>query len=51
MISSDIVPTQPGRIIVHATDGDVHWIATEDNWCVDGKPMNRRTVFLPGLTR
>lgn len=32
-LSADRVTEQPGRIIIHATEADVHWIAVGDNWC------------------
>ena len=33
LLSPEIVSTEPGRVIVHAAEGDVHWIARADAWC------------------
>lgn len=33
LLSPQIVSTEPGRVIVHASAGDVHWVARADEWC------------------
>lgn len=27
------ITTEPGRIIVHATERDAHWVMVGDGWC------------------
>ncbi len=27
------ITTEPGRIIVHATERDAHWVMVGDEWC------------------
>lgn len=48
IIGSDIVSTEPGRVIVHATEADVHWVAHPekvDHWCTMGPQFDRRARF------
>ncbi|WP_168797850.1 hypothetical protein [Pacificoceanicola onchidii] len=33
MLSASIITTEPGLVIVNATDGPMHWVAYEDAWC------------------
>jgi hypothetical protein len=42
LIAFDLVTTDPGRIVVAATAGDVHWVqAPDDRWCTMGPQLDR----------
>ncbi|PWR01554.1 hypothetical protein DKT77_15550 [Meridianimarinicoccus roseus] len=45
IIGSDLVSTEPGRIIVHATEGDVTYVARDDQWCTMGPQLDRMARF------
>lgn len=48
IIGADIVTTEPGRVIVHATEADVHWVASvdqDDRWCTMGPQLDRQARF------
>ncbi|WP_425098738.1 hypothetical protein [Tropicibacter sp. S64] len=42
LLSAEIITTEPGRIIVDATEGAVHWVAHEDKWCTMGPEFEKR---------
>ncbi|MFZ7090293.1 hypothetical protein [Primorskyibacter sp. 2E233] len=42
LLAASIVTSEPGRIIVAATEGDVHWVAVEDNWCTTAPQIDRQ---------
>jgi len=41
LVAVDHVTIEPGRIIVHATLRDAHWIAVEDRWCTMAPQIDR----------
>ncbi|MGR3804303.1 hypothetical protein [Marinibacterium profundimaris] len=48
LIGADIVTSEPGRIVVHATTADVHWVARADEadrWCTMGPQIDRLARF------
>lgn len=45
IIGVDLVSTEPGRVIVHATEGDVAYVAHEGKWCTMGPQLDRRARF------
>lgn len=47
MIAGAPITTEPGRIIVHATEQDAHWVAspTEDRWCTMAPQLDRMVRF------
>lgn len=48
IIGAHMVSTEPGRIVVHATEADVHWVASadrEDRWCTMGPQLDRQARF------
>ncbi|MFW2542321.1 hypothetical protein ACN2XU_06740 [Primorskyibacter sp. 2E107] len=42
MLSASIITTEPGRVIIAATSGEVHWVAHEDQWCTMGPEFEKR---------
>ncbi len=42
LLSPEIVATEPGRVIVHAAEADVHWIARADEWCTMAPQFDAR---------
>lgn len=48
LIGFDLVETDPGRIIVQAEAGAVHWVLTaEDEWCTMAPQLDRLARFSP----
>jgi hypothetical protein len=43
IIGTDLVSTDAGRIVVHATDGDVTYVANGDAWCTMAPQIDRMT--------
>ncbi|WP_321364322.1 hypothetical protein [uncultured Celeribacter sp.] len=39
------VTSEPGRIIVHATENDAHWVQVEDRWCTMAPQIQGREMF------
>ena len=33
LLAASLVTTEPGRIVIAATSGDVHWVAVDEKWC------------------
>ena len=48
LLATDIVTTEPDRIVVHATEGDVHWLAVEDRWCTAAPQQDDTAKLAPG---
>lgn len=42
IIGTDLVTTEAERIIVHATEGDVTYVAHADIWCTMGPQLDQR---------
>ncbi|MGK7653920.1 MULTISPECIES: hypothetical protein [unclassified Roseovarius] len=34
-IGASILSTEAGTVTVHATEGDIAWVAVGDRWCID----------------
>jgi len=48
LIGMDLVIADPGRIVVAAEAGDVHWVLTaEDEWCTMAPQLDRMARFTP----
>ena len=48
VIGSDLVTSDPGRIIVAAESGAVHWVLTsDDEWCTMAPQLDRLARFSP----
>lgn len=47
MISGAPITTEPGRIIIHASARDAHWVAatSEDRWCTMAPQLDRVARF------
>lgn len=45
MIAVPEITSEPGRIIVHATTRDAHWVAVEDEWCTMAPQIDRADRF------
>ena len=47
LIAGADVTTEPGRIVVHATAQDVHWVAADgaDRWCTMAPQLDRVARF------
>ena len=45
IIGPDMITTEPDRVIVHATEADVHWVRAEDQWCTMGPQLDRQARF------
>ncbi|WP_299784768.1 hypothetical protein [uncultured Marivita sp.] len=41
MIAVPEITSEPGRIVVHATTRDAHWVAVEDEWCTMAPQIDR----------
>ena len=39
------VTSEPGRIIVHATENDAPWVQVEDRWCTMAPQIQGREMF------
>lgn len=42
VIGPDLVTTEPGRFIVHAEQGHVHWIETDGEYCTSGPQKDQK---------
>ncbi|ABV92628.1 hypothetical protein Dshi_0883 [Dinoroseobacter shibae DFL 12 = DSM 16493] len=48
VIGLDMVTTDPGRVIVAAEAGEVHWVLTAgDVWCTMAPQLDRLARFSP----
>jgi len=45
LIGHSVITSTPDHITVHATEGDVIWVATADLWCTTGPADDRRARF------
>ena len=46
MIAFPQITVEPGRIIVHATEWDAHWVeGTGDEWCTMAPQIDRLARF------
>lgn len=45
LIGHSMVTSTPEHITVHATQGDVVWIAVGEQWCTTGPVDDRRARF------
>ena len=45
LIGADIVTSEPGRFIIHATNGDVNWVENDLNWCTMAPQFDRMARF------
>ena len=50
IIGPQMVSSEPGRFIIHAKDGDTHWVETDAVWCTMGPQLDRMARFdsVPG---
>ncbi len=45
LIGPDMVDSEPGRFVVHADAGDVHWVELDERWCTMGPQLDRMARF------
>lgn len=45
LLSAQIITTEPGRVIVAAEAGDVHWVENADRWCTMGPQFEKDRRF------
>ncbi len=45
LIGPETVTSEPGRFIVHATEGDVTWVENAQGWCTMGPQIDRMARF------
>lgn len=45
LIGHSMVTSTPDLITVHATNGDVAWVAVADEWCTTGPQDDRKARF------
>lgn len=45
LIGLDIVTTEPGRFIVHAEQGNIHWVETDGEYCAQRPQFEQKVRF------
>lgn len=45
ILGHSMVTSEPHQIIVHATQGDVVWVAAGEYWCTTGPQDDRKARF------
>lgn len=45
LIAVPEITSEPGRIVVHATTRDAHWVSVEDEWCTMAPQIDRMDRF------
>ena len=47
LLSLDTISTEPGRVIVRATENEAHWVNQGDLWCTMAPQIDRLVRFTP----
>lgn len=45
LLSPDVITTEAGRIVIHATDRRAVWVQSQDRWCTMAPQIDRMARF------
>lgn len=50
LLNLENITTEPGRVIIHASDREAHWVNDGDRWCTMAPQLDRLARFAPSAT-